>query len=1286
MIKVWADIGGTFTDCFVSIAGQPLRWTKVLSSGSTKGRIAEGSSAAVVIDRQRSGDPNRFWDGAFLRQFDSQGQVIGQSKVLSFDAQSGAFQLAAPLPVAPQPGDAYELAGSWTAPVLATRLLLGLPPDQPLPPLDVRMGTTRGTNALLTRAGASTAFVTTAGFEDLLEIGQQDRPDLFTLNIVKRKPLYSLVAGIDQRIAADGTIVTPLDRQAVRKQVEALRDAGAKSLAIGLLNAYVNPAHELEVAEIARDCGFTSISVSHKIAPLIKLVDRSETTVLDAYLNPVIANYVAQVWEQFGGQPDCQLQLMTSGGTLVRGDVFRGKDSILSGPAGGVVALAEIAKTHAVAEAIGFDMGGTSTDVSRFAGQPIRQYEALKAGTRILTPMMAVETVAAGGGSICQFDGQRMSVGPASAGADPGPACYGRGGPLTVTDLNVVLGRVLAHRFPFPMDRTAAVDRLTKIRQTMDAAGHRVESIESLAAGFRAIANHHMAEAIRTVTTAEGRDPRAMTLVGFGGAAGQHLCDVAKVLGIRHIIDHPQASLLSALGMGLAATGNIQSHGVYRPLADVDDHDLAQRIEEVTQQALAESRIDSTTESPTIRHWVDVRYLGTDAALEIEWRDRDALADAFHDQHHQQFGYARTDQPLELVAVRASVSMPGATQLQPLADVDAQVCQPTEFQDVWIADGWQKVPSWDREHLVPGSQITGPAIIASDHHTLIVDRNWIAQVASDHSIVLVHEAVDDGQAATQQADAAYDPVLLEIFASRFQQIANQMGHVLGRTAISVNVKERRDYSCAIFRSDGSLVANAPHVPVHLGAMGHTVRCIMQQFPEMYPGDCFVTNDPLAGGSHLPDVTVITPVFIDGQPDVQGTSEPQLAEATQRPQFFVASRAHHAEIGGITPGSMPPDASNLSQEGVLIRGFALVRNGQQHQEALRQLLSSGEYPSRCVAENLADIAASQAAGTGGARDLCELVSQYGLSVVDRYMQHLQYVAAAAVTARLKLLPAGKMQFQDALDDGTPICVQMEVVDDRLRIDFAGTAGVHPLGFNATPAIVTAAVLYVLRTLIDQPLPLNEGVLRCVDLRLPVGLLNPPHHDDPRNCPAVVAGNVETSQRVVDVLLGGLGVAAASQGTMNNFVVGDATFGYYETICGGSGATAVQAGASAVHTHMTNTRITDPEVLELRYPMRLLRFAIRRGSGGQGQHRGGDGAIRELQFLKPLTVSLLTGRRTDRAPYGLAGGADGALGENWLIKADGGSGRLPACCRIEVQPGDRITLLTPGGGGYGFSDPS
>ncbi|WP_417746837.1 hydantoinase B/oxoprolinase family protein [Rosistilla oblonga] len=1277
MIKVWADIGGTFTDCFVSIPGQPLRWTKVLSSGSIKGRIDADSTAATVIDRLRVGDPDRFWNGSVLRLLDPHGTLVEQRHVESFTAATGQLQLAEPFSQPPQPGWAYELTSDLTAPVIATRLLLRLPADQPLPPLDVRMGTTRGTNALLTRRGAPTAFLTTAGFEDLLEIGQQDRPDLFTLNIVKRKPLYSAVAAVEERIAADGTILQPLDLEAARQQIDALRRSGAESLAIGLLNAYINPAHEQALVDLALAAGFANVSASHRIAPVIKLVDRAETTVLDAYLNPVIADYVARVWQQFGGVDRCQLQLMTSGGTLVPGDAFRGKDSILSGPAGGVVALAEIARAHGADEAIGFDMGGTSTDVSRFAGQPVRQYEAFKAGTRILTPMMAIETVAAGGGSICRFDGQRMCVGPESAGADPGPACYGRGGPLTVTDLNVVLGRVLADRFPFPMDRDAAIARLAEIQQTMEAAGHPIESAEALAAGFRAIANHHMAEAVRAVTTAEGRDPRGMTLVGFGGAAGQHLCDVAEVLGIRKIIDHPQASLLSALGMGLAATGNTQSHGIYRPLEKVSDEELADRIEAVTQQAIAELPTAPDGVAATIRQTIDVRYLGTDAALEIDCRSRDEIAAAFHRQHREQFGYQRTDQPLELVAVRATVSLPGAASLQPLADVEPQACQPTAFQDVWLGDRWQQVASFDRDQLVPGAQIVGPAIVASDHHTLIVDRDWKAQVAEDLSIVLVQEeGASDRRVAVETDEATCDPVLLEIFASRFQQIANQMGLVLGRTAISVNVKERRDYSCAIFRGDGSLVANAPHVPVHLGAMGHTVRSIMQQFPEMFPGDCFVTNDPFAGGSHLPDVTVITPVFVDS--DSESASE----QKTRRPDFFVASRAHHAEIGGITPGSMPPDASNLSQEGVLIRGLALVRNGQQHQEDLKRLLSAGEYPSRCVAENLADIAAQQAAGTGGARDLCALVAQYGGAVVDRYMMHLQDVAAAAVSARLRRLPAGAMQFKDSLDDGTPICVQMQVIDDRLRIDFAGTAGVHPRGFNATPAIVTAAVLYVLRTLIDQPLPLNEGVLRCVDLHLPVGLLNPTRDDDPRKCPAVVAGNVETSQRVVDVLLGALGVAAASQGTMNNFVIGDATFGYYETICGGSGATATGDGASAVHTHMTNTRITDPEVLELRYPMRLIRFAIRRGSGGVGEHRGGDGAIREVEFLKPLTVSLLTGRRTDRPPYGLAGGADGALGENWHTSVDGVKQRLAACCRIEVQASDRITLLTPGGGGYGL----
>ncbi|MEZ6087553.1 MAG: hydantoinase B/oxoprolinase family protein [Pirellulaceae bacterium] len=1308
MIKVWADVGGTFTDCFVAVPGEALRWTKVLSNGCIKGSATLAPGGTSVIDEALVGQADHFWNGFSFRVFNDDGTLRCERTVVDFNGSRGELTLAEPFPSDAANRLRYELSSHWTAPVVATRLLLNLPFDRPMPPVDVRLGTTRGTNALLTRRGAATCFVTTKGFGDLLQIGYQDRPDLFALSIVKPVPLYQTAIEVSERVDSRGEVLTPLDEGRAIEQFERVYRSGLQSIAIGLLNAYVNPIHELQLADIARRVGFDSVSVSHEVAPLIKVVDRCQTTVLDAYLNPVISDYVATIRKQFGERNSCELRLMTSGGTLLEAGQFRGKDSILSGPAGGVVALAEIAKRHGVAEAIGLDMGGTSTDVSRFDGQPVRQYEAIKAGTRILTPMMAIETVAAGGGSVCQFDDGRMKVGPQSAGADPGPACYGRGGPLTVTDLNVVLGRVAASRFPFPVDRLAAERRLNAIVEQMVQAGYEKASIETLAEGFRSIANHHMAEAVRTVSTAQGRDPRSMSLVGFGGAAGQHLCDVAMILGIRHIIDHPQASLLSALGMGLASTGNTQTQGVYRLLSDWTDEEIEVAIKEVCSRSIRQIAGTADRAHVDSRVTVDVRYAGTETAIELEWRDRENVKQDFYTQHRLHFGYVRPHRELEVVAVRVTSTLPGDTHLPKIENVMPCVVrndafasneanhlisdhatfkpkepQATEFQRVWTAGGWCDVPAFDRRTLRPGDTLHGPAVVTAQHHTLIIEQGWGGSVASDGCIVLTRstespqrvvgidgrdETFGDDRANTRGDDpteaAAYDPVLLEIFARRFQQIAHQMGAVLQRTAISVNVKERRDFSCAIFRDDGSLVANAPHVPVHLGAMGHTVRSLMRQFPQMYPGDCYVSNDPFAGGSHLPDVTVVCPVFQSGR---------------KGPVFFVASRAHHAEIGGITPGSMPPDATSLAEEGVLIRGFALVRNGVHHEGELRRLLTDAVYPSRCVEENLADIAAQQAAGARGVRDLLELVDIYGLQVVDQYMRYLQDVAADAVSQRLRELPKQAMDFEDYLDDGTMIRVGMQVNEGRLTIDFAGTANVHPRGFNATPAIVTAAVLYVLRTLVDRPLPLNEGVLRCIDLRIPEGLLNPPRHDDPARCAAVVAGNVETSQRVVDVLLGAFGVVAASQGTMNNFLVGDETFGYYETICGGSGATYEQDGASAVHTHMTNTRITDPEVLELRYPLRLIRFAIRGNSGGAGARRGGDGVVREFEFLKPLTVSLLTSRRSEHPPYGLGIGESGERGENWLKRSQQESQLLPHACRIEVDAGDRLIIKTPGGGG-------
>ncbi len=1274
-IQVWADVGGTFTDCFV-IQNSTRRAIKVLSSGVIRcfvTRWIDARTAEVRLAREARIDG--LWNGCETRRVEAGDSDGSLGVVERYDAIRNMLTFRDPVvgPLHPLP---IEFTPHLEAPVLATRMLLGIALGEPLPALEVRLGTTRGTNALLTRSGAATALLVTRGFADVLRIGDQDRPELFALDIRKPQPLVQTVIEVDGRLDRDGVEIQPLQLDQLRPQLEHLRRIGIESIAIGLLNSYASDQHEVRVERLVRELGFVEVSRSSEVSPLIKLVPRCETTVLDAYLNPILRRYVDQVWQQFGGRNTCRLRLMTSGGHLVEPTAFRGRDSILSGPAGGIVSLGYLARKHAksqvpdsTAAMIGLDMGGTSTDVSRYEGTLARRYESFVAGVRVQTPMMDIHTVAAGGGSICAIRAGRLCVGPESAGADPGPACYGRGGPLTITDMNLLLGRIDSSHFPFALDRETAMRKLESLASDWNTHAASAMKPLELAEGFLQIAVTHMAEAVRTVSTAQGSDAREMTLVGFGGAAGQHLCRIADSLGMQRILDHIDASMLSALGMGLASIGRIAMRGVYRSIDDSLLSELDAMADELWIQAksLLASEVDEA-DSPAIehRHEVDVRYAGTDAALPLPLFPTESLASRFHQLHADTFGYRRDSRGVELVAMRCEAELLRQDAM-PTIMADPAESKPREAQ-LWFHGAWTRAALLERASLQPGGSIQAPSIIASPTSVLVVEPGWTGRVLTDQSVELVRDAgpIDEFR---RDDSTTSDPVLLEIISRRMQGIADAMGEVLRRTATSVNVKERRDYSCAIFRRDGSLIANAPHVPVHLGAMGHTVRYLMKKFPEMSAGDCYISNDPFAGGSHLPDVTVVTPVYCrnNHQPFRLG------------PDFFVASRAHHAEIGGRTPGSMPPDATCLAEEGVLIRAFALVRQGESHEAELARLLAEAEFPSRNVDENLADIAAQASSGMHGVRLLTQLANRYSLETLDAVTSRLLQVAAESVAAWIETLPQTPTHFADSLDDGTRIEVIIERADDRLRIDFTGTADVHPHGFNATPAIVTAAVLYVLRCLSGSQLPLNEGVMRQIDLRIPKGLLDPPAHEDPRQCAAVVAGNVETSQRIVDVLLGAFGAAAASQGTMNNVLMGDNTFGYYETIGGGSGATASAPGASGVHTHMTNTRITDPEVLEARLPVRLLEFAIRRGSGGAGHHPGGDGLIRRFQFLRPLVVSLITNRRTI-GPYGCHGGDRGRPGQNTLFHA-GTITKLDSSARIDVCAGDELEIQTPGGGGWG-----
>lgn len=1264
--EFWFDVGGTFTDCFALARDGTLRRHKLLSSGVTKGVVREVDDREFV-DPARSADADGFWQGYRLRLLDDRGAVLGEFCVAAFHGGSGGvFTLDAPLP-ADAAGRSYELSSGEESVVLAVRYLLGLKLTDPIPPVSVRLGTTRGTNALLTRRGARTAFVTTRGFADVLRIGYQNRPRLFDLRIVKPEPLFAETLEVDERVAADGTVLQEPDEATVRRDLETLRAGGIESLAVCLLHAYRFTAHEELIGRIAAEVGFTDVSLSHRVAPLAKIVARGDTTVVDAYLNPVLRDYVNNVRTALGNG---KLRIMTSAGGLVAAEQFVGKDSILSGPAGGVVGMARASQAAGFERAIGFDMGGTSTDVARFDGRDggtfEMEYETEKAGVRIVAPMTSIHTVAAGGGSICWFDGVKLVVGPDSGGADPGPACYGRGGPLCVTDCNFYLGKILPERFPFPLDRRAVERRIAELIEAVaGATGKRFEPAE-LCDGFLKVANANMAKAIRAVSIAKGYDPRDYVLTAFGGAAGQHACAVARELGMTKVLIHPDAGLLSALGIGLADVVRHRVAGVYRPLAEVDRREIVARFADLADEARREVEAEGiAAERVEIHRRADVRYIGVDAALTIDAADLELIGAAYEAAHRRLYGYVQPGRPLELVALRVEaigkspeVAMPTLRERRrPLEEDDYELGVAAHI------DGESCLARViDRSKLRRGDILEGPMIVCEQAGTTVISPGWRADVRPRGELLLT----DLGSDAQPAIGTESDPVQLEIFNNQFAAIAEQMGITLRNTSSSVNVKERLDFSCAIFTARGELVVNAPHIPVHLGAMGETVRAVLADNPDLRPGDVFVTNDPYRGGSHLPDVTVVTPVH---------------EAASGELLFFTASRAHHAEIGGIRPGSMPPFSKNLAEEGILIRNLKLVDAGASRFDELRTLLTSGPYPSRRPDDNLADVAAQVAANHQGARDLLLLIERYSKPVVTAYMQHIRDAAERKMRRALERIPDGRYAFTDHLDDGTPIAAAITIDNDSAVIDFTGTGAVSSGNLNANRAIVTSAVMYVMRCLIDEDIPLNQGVLEPIRIVLPECVLNPPAAARAEDCPAVVGGNVETSQRTVDVLLGALGLAAASQGTMNNTLFGDATFGYYETVCGGNGATAAGPGADAIHTHMTNTRLTDAEVLEIRCPVRLREFSIRRGSGGAGRHRGGDGIVRKLEFLRPLEVSLLTQRRGPYAPYGLHGGASGALGRNTLIRRDGTTRELSGAEQFHAEAGDVLVVETPGGGGWG-----
>ena len=1265
--QFWIDVGGTFTDCLARDPRGHVKHLKILSSGVTKFRGRRtGSNEVKVVGGSFAALPDHFYDHSEFRSLAK--SSAGVSRVLQSRNSKSLIRLTDDVAL-PDGEFGFELDANLPSVILAIHDLTQIPLASPLPPCDVFLGTTKGTNALLTRTGSKTALVTSLGFRELLAIGDQTRPHLFELTIQKPEMLYDRSIEINERILFDGTVELAPDRDVIRDQLVELKSFGIDSVAVCLMHAYRYPRHEQIVGQIAKKIGFADVRISSEVAPLIKIVPRAQTTVLDAYLNPVLGNYLSEIERRIGKRS--RLKLMTSAGSLAELGEFSGKDSVLSGPAAGAVGSARVAEQLGFKSSIGFDMGGTSTDVSRFDGEFEYEYESQKAGVSLVTPVISIETVAAGGGSICKFDGTRLIVGPASAGSNPGPACYGRGGPLTVTDVNCFLGRIDPEQFAFRLDFGAVEDRLRALRREIQSVGIEM-TLTQIAQGILQIANHNMALAIENVSVKKGYDVREYPLVSFGGAAGQHCCAVADELGIETILIHPNCSILSAFGVQLCDQSIARAVTVLKPLTtdallelQLWHFETAKELKECLNVS------DRDLESDLI---VELRYEGTQSGIEVitdlDLRVAD-LESQFNERHQKLFGYVQAERRLEIVKANTKISLPG-NRLQPVASPVSR----NEFTD----DQHQTVSSESDEpnfrriewnELTEGDHISGAAMIVSDTTTVFVDPGWSAVVAKNRLLQLSKTQGATNQPPDLEDFSVVDPVKLEIFNRSFQSIATQMGDSLRKTSVSVNVKERLDYSCAVFCERGRLVANAPHIPVHLGAMSESVQATIADNPTIRNGDVFVTNDPFRGGSHLPDVTVITPVFVD--------------EDCGKPSFWVASRSHHAEIGGMTPGSMPPDATCLEQEGVLIQNLKLVDAGKEQFNQLHSLLIGGKYPSRNPRENQDDIRAQIAANRTGVNAILAMRQRFGWSQIGAYMKHVCSAAETKAKQAIQKIKDGSYRFVDQMDDGARIQVHIRKFQDQLSIDFEGTSELHAGNLNANRSIVRSAVIYLLRCLVGEEIPLNDGLLHPISITLPHCFLNPDPSGSAATAPAVVGGNVETSQRIVDVLMGALELAGASQGTMNNWLIGDRTFGYYETVGGGSGATRFGPGADAVHCHMSNTRLTDPEILESRLPVILREFRIRSDSGGPGMHQGGNGIARRLEFRAPLTLSLLTSRRTCK-PFGMAGGGPGAPGENWLIYSEGHREKLPGSCRKEVKDGDVLLLLTPGGGGFGFQSDS
>lgn len=1253
--KIWIDTGGTFTDCLAIDPGGKEKRAKVLSSGTLRAKVIKSSGRNSMIIRHNWDIKKDLLSGYTLKFFDRTDSMF---LIRSFDPENSILEVEHELNFDPSNKE-IELTASEEAPVLAARIVTETPLNADLPRIDMRLGSTRGTNALLEQKGTRPLLLTTKGFADLHLIGDQQRPDLFSLDIIKARPLFERVIEVDERIDASGNVIRGMTESYINTVLREVYASKAKVVVIAFMNSYKNPAHEKAFLNLLKTAGYKFVCASHQLEQSIKFFPRLQTALVNGYLMPVINDYLNNVQNKPG--KDSTLKIMTSSGGLNTMNDFNPKDSLLSGPAGGVTGAANIVSSLGIQQIISFDMGGTSTDVSRFSGQYDYVYETRVGDYRILSPALYIETVAAGGGSICAFDGFKLTVGPDSAGAQPGPACYGAGGPLALTDIDLLLGRINPQCFGIPVEKEFSLQRLHELKSRYNALS--ALSDEEILNGFFEISNEKMAKAIEKISVSKGYDPASYSLLAFGGAGGIHACSIAALLGMKKIIVPYDAGILSAYGIGHARIERIISRQFLRDAEDIIPQ-LPAHIHQMQEEGFNQLKKENIAgeNMEVVRLSCYLRFKGQDNTIEVTYTDPETLLADFKTAYQKLYGHYIENRKIEIESLKLIVANKDHSGRMTDAPKREYNPAPSGRQDMFLKGNWEKGDIYRIDDLDEGARIKGPALVLNNTSTTCIDAGWTAIVNSRRDLILDQISVIRSKPDSRKPEE----VQLELFTNRFRSVAMEMGALLQRTAFSVNIKERLDFSCALLDAEGFLVVNAPHIPVHLGALGLCTRQVLQEITPA-ENDILITNHPGYGGSHLPDVTLIAPLYFQGK---------LIA--------YLANRAHHAEIGGISPGSMPADAVNLAQEGVVIAPRNLVKNGKDHLDEIKKILTQGPWPTRSVNENMADLQAAIASIRAGQEQLKKFCNEFGADQVIYYMKALRNYAGNIMRQQIGKLLSSPVRASEKLDDGSILSVNLLMKGDKIIIDFDGTEPQHTLNMNATPAIVYSAVLYVLRLLIREDIPLNEGMLDNVEIRIPQGsLLDPVFHTDPSLSPAVVGGNVEVSQRLVDTLLKAFGVVACSQGTMNNILFGNEKFGFYETICGGVGAGNGFNGASAVHQHMTNTKITDPEVMEHRYPVRVEEFSIRKNSGGQGKWKGGDGVIRKIRFIEPVRLTILSQHRKEK-PYGLLDGEEGMPGEQYLIDTNNEAIPLEGICTVEIKAGEALLIKTPGGGGYGKTE--